>query len=112
MKFIAIFEMPHAKLDEWMQLPEEERKAQEQQMQGEWNRWQETHGSAIIETVGVGKPVRITADGATDTRNDIMMYTIVEAESPEAATAMFVGHPHFGIPESWIEVMPLNQNMG
>ena len=34
---------------------------------------------------GVGKTKRIAAGGTTDTRNDIMLYTIVQADSHEAA---------------------------
>jgi len=104
--------MQHSGLDAWMKLPEEERKAQEQQMQSEWNAWMDSHKGMIVETIGVGKPKRITAQGVEDARNDIMMYSIVEAESHDAAAKTFVGHPHFGIPGAWIEVMPMNKNVG
>ena len=103
--------MPHTGLDAWMQLPEEERKAQELEMQSEWNAWMEKHKDAITETAGVGKPKRITASGVEDSRNDIMMYSFVEADSLEAAAEMFKDHPHFGIPGSWIEVMSVNKNI-
>ena len=104
--------MPHTGLDAWMQLPEAERKAQELTMQSEWNAWMANHKDVITETAGVGKPKRITASGAEDARNDIMMYSFIEMESLEAATEMFLGHPHFGIPGGWIEVMPVNKNIG
>lgn len=111
MKFLVTYQMPHSGLDEWMQLPEEERKAQELQMQTEWNAWMEAHKSLIIETAGVGKPKRITKDGIEDSRNDIMMYSFIEAESLEAAAELFEGHPHFGIPNGWIEVMSVNKEI-
>lgn len=111
MKFIVTYQMPHTGLDAWMQLPEEERKAQELEMQSEWNAWMEKHKDAITETAGVGKPKRITASGVEDSRNDIMMYSFVEADSLEAAAEMFKDHPHFGIPGSWIEVMSVNKNI-
>jgi hypothetical protein len=112
MKFIAMYQMPHTGLDAWMQLPEEERKAQEVEMQSQWNAWMETHKSMVSETVGVGRPKRITAEGVADTRNDLMMYSFVEADSLDAAADLFKDHPHFGIPGAWIEVMPLNKNAG
>jgi hypothetical protein len=112
MKFFVTYQMPHSGLDEWMQLPEEERKAQEKQMQDEWNAWMGAHKDAIVETAGVGRPKRITKDGIEDGRNDIMMYSFVEAESHEAAADMFKDHPHFGIPGGWIEVMNVNKNVG
>lgn len=104
--------MPHAGLDEWLKMPEEERKAQEVQMQNEWNAWMEAHKSSVRETTGVGKPKRVTASGVEDSRNDLMMYSFAEAESLDAAAALFTDHPHFGIPGAWIEVMPINTNIG
>jgi len=111
MRFLVTYQMPHAGLDDWMKLPEETRKQQEQQMQAEWNAWMAAHKDAIAETAGVGKPKRVTAGGVEDSRNDIMMYSFVEAESHEAAAKLFEGHPHFGIPGGWIEVMSVNKNI-
>lgn len=111
MKFFVTYQMPHTGLDEWMKLPEEERKTQEQQMQSEWNTWMASHKDAILESAGVGKPKRVTNDSVEDTRNDIMMYSFVEAESLEAAADMFKDHPHFGIPGGWIEVMSVNKDI-
>ncbi len=111
MKFFVTYQMPHAGLDEWLKMPEVERKRQEQQMQSEWNAWMADHKSSIIETAGVGKPKRVTSSGVADARNDLMMYSFVEAESPEAAADMFKGHPHFGIPGGSIEVMSVNKSI-
>lgn len=111
MKFFVTYQMPHTGLDAWMQLPEEERKAQEVEMQNEWNAWMEAHKDVITETAGVGKPKRITAGGIEDARNDLMMYSFIEAESHEAAADLFKDHPHFGIPGAWIEVMSVNKDI-
>ncbi len=100
--------MPHAAMDEWMKTPEADRKAMEKQMEDQWNTWMAEHKGAITESAGVGKPKRVTAGKSEDSRNDIMMYSFVEAESLEAAAKMFENHPHFGIPGSWIEVMSVN----
>ncbi len=107
MKFLVTYQMPHQGLDEWMKLPEETRKEEEVTMQNEWNAWMEAHKEAMRETAGVGKPKRVSAEGIEDSRNDLMMYSFIEAETPEAAAKMFEGHPHFGIPGAWIEVMPV-----
>jgi len=111
MKFLVMYQMPHAGLDGWMKLPEDERKAQEQQMQSEWNAWMAAHKPSIIETAGVGKPKRITSTGIEDSRNDIMMYSFIEAESLDVAAQLFEDHPHFGIPNGWIEVMSVNKDI-
>lgn len=111
MKFFVTYQMPHTGLDQWMQLPEVERKAQEVEMQTQWNEWMAAHKASIVETAGVGKPKKVTASGVEDSRNDIMMYSFVEAESLDAAAEMFKNHPHFGIPGGWIEVMSVNKNI-
>lgn len=105
--FLVHFLAPSSVLDEWMKKPEEERKAEEGKMIEEWNVWTAAHEGMIKETKGTGKPKRITANGVEDARNDLMMYSIVEAESHEAAAKAFEGHPHFAIPGAVIEVMPL-----
>lgn len=112
MKFLVTYQMPHAGLDEWMKIPEAERKAQELEMQTQWNAWMVAHKDALTESAGVGKPKRVSADGIEDARNDIMMYSFVEADSLDAAAGMFKDHPHFGIPGGWIEVMPVNKDIG
>ena len=80
-------------------------------MQTEWDAWMANHKAALLETAGVGKPKHITSGGTEDARNDIMMYSFVEAESLEAAAKMFEDHPHFGIPGAWIEVMSINKDI-
>lgn len=57
---------------------------------------------------GVGKTKRVTAQGTSDTKNDIMLYAILEAESHEAAAKTFERHPHLQIPQSSIEVMEIH----
>jgi hypothetical protein len=111
MKFLVTYQMPHTSLDTWMQTPEEERKAAETQMQSEWNAWMGAHAGAVVESAGVGKPKRVTKGNVEDGRNDIMMYSFVEADSLEAAAELFKDHPHFGIPGGWIEVMSVNKEI-
>ncbi|HKU87622.1 MAG TPA: hypothetical protein VJV77_14905 [Casimicrobiaceae bacterium] len=41
-----------------------------------------------------------------------MLYSIVEAESLDAAAKAFQDHPHFGIPQASIDVMPLSSLPG
>jgi predicted aconitase len=112
MKFFVTYQMPHAGLDEWMKLPEEMRKAQEEKMKEDWNAWMSTHKDVITDTAGVGRPKRITSGGVADARNDLMLISFVEAPSIEEASKMFEGHPHFGIPGASIEVMPVNTAVG
>ena len=45
----------------------------------------------------LGKTKRIDAKGISDTKNEITAYTIVQAESHEAAAELFANHPYFMI---------------
>ncbi len=96
---------PWQGMDEWMKKPEEERKGDEAKMKADWDAWMAAHAGMIKETNAAGKTKRVTSSGIEDSRNDLMMYCIVEAESHEAAAKAFEGHPHFGIPGATIEVM-------
>lgn len=101
--------MPIQGLEEWLKLPEETRKEQEQAMQKEWQVWADANKSMLVgTTAGVGKTKRVTKEGVVDTKNDIMLYSMVEAQSHDDAVKIFVNHPHFGIPGAWIDVMPVN----
>lgn len=106
-QFLVQFLAPAKVVDEWMKKPEEDRNVEMKKMKDEWNAWTEAHKDMIKETKAAGKTKRVTKDGVEDARNDLMMYSIVEAESHEVAAKAFEGHPHFGIPEATIEVMAI-----
>lgn len=89
-----------------MKKPAEERAAAQKQMQGEWQAWIKEHAGAFADVGGgAGKTKRVTKEGVADVKNDIMLYSIVEAESQDEAAHIFKDHPHFGIPEASIEIM-------
>jgi hypothetical protein len=52
-----------------------------------------------------GKTKRVSSNGTSDAKKDIILYAFVEAESHEAAAKAFENHPHLQIPQSTIEVM-------
>jgi hypothetical protein len=78
-------------------------------MQTEWKKWMADHAKLFADMgAGVGKTKLVTNQGTSDTKNDIMLYSLVEAESHEAAAKSFETHPHLQIPQSSIEVMEIN----
>ena len=78
-------------------------------MQRDWKKWMSDHAKMFADMGGgAGKTKRVAAQGTSDTRNDVMLYAIVEAESHDAATRSFEGHPHLQIPESSIEIMEIH----
>ncbi len=93
---------------EWMAMPQEARQAEEAKMKAEWDAWTASHKGLQGVVAGAGKTKRVTGAGVADVANDVMLYAIAEGESVDAVAAAFVGHPHFGIPTGWIDVMPIN----
>jgi hypothetical protein len=54
----------------------------------------------------------VTANGVSDFRNDIVLYSIVEAGSLEEAAQSFERHPHLQIPQSSIQIMEIRPMSG
>jgi len=83
------------------------REAMEKQGMAAWMKWGETHAASVVDNGGpLGRTKRVTKDGIADIRNQLAGYTVVRAESQEAAAKLFLGHPHFTIfPGDGVEVM-------
>jgi hypothetical protein len=108
-KFLVTYLAPGSVVDEWKKTPADKRKAAEEQMQGQWKKWMADHAKLFADVgAGVGRTKRVTAQGTADGRNDIMLYSVVEAESHEAAARSFEGHPHLQISQSSIEIMEIH----
>ncbi len=108
-KFIVLYCMPAAGLEEWTKTPAEDRKAQEDDLKKKWDAWMAANKSMMTgPTSGVGKTKRVTTGGVADAKNDIMLYSVVEGESHEEIAKAFEGHPHLEIPGAWIDVSTLN----
>jgi hypothetical protein len=106
-KYFVLFCIPAAAIQDWMaNVDEATRKEQSDTMMKDWQTWMTEHAATIVDKgLPLGKTKRITGDTVSDTKNDLNWYLVVEAESHEAATEMFKGHPHLQIPSSYIEVM-------
>jgi hypothetical protein len=105
-KYLVLYMAPASMMEEWMKTDPEVRKVEEEKMKADWDAWMGAHKEQITETAGAGKTKRVSKDGVVDAKNDIMLYSIATGESTDAVAKMFEGHPHFGIPGAWIEVMP------
>ena len=104
-KFLVLYLVPAQVMAEWAATDPETRKSAELQMRNDWHRWMGDHANMISLTEAAGKTKEVTASGIGDTRNDIILYSIVEAQSHEAAANAFALHPHLRIPQSSIQVM-------
>jgi hypothetical protein len=109
--YLAIFlgSKTSPRMTEWNALPEAERNAKAQQGIAAWKAWIEKHQDSIVGLGGpLGKTKKITSQGIEDTSNELGGYTVVRAESHEAAAKLFENHPQFTIfPGESVEVMPV-----
>jgi hypothetical protein len=69
-----------------------------------WMKWFEQVGPALVDGGSpVGKSQTLPAGG--DTGTPIGGYSVLEADSPDAAVKMLDGHPHQHAPGAVIEVL-------
>ena len=109
--YLAVFvgSKTSAKMAAWNALSETERKAKEKAGMVAWKAWVEQHQTALAAMGGpLGKTKRVGPDGIADVGNEMGAFTVVQAESHEAAAKMFENHPHFAIfPGERVEIMPV-----
>jgi hypothetical protein len=105
--FLAIYLGSPAAMEAWRAKSEAERKELQAKGMVAWGAWAEKHKDAIASGgAPLGKTKRVTASGVVDVRNAMAAYTIVRADSHEAAAKVFKDHPHFTMfPGEAIEVM-------
>lgn len=92
---------------EWDSLDEATRKKREQEGMKAWHDFgAKYHTVTTVEGGPLGKTKKASAHGITDVKNNMTGFTIVKAESHEAAAKMFENHPHFSIfPGESVEIM-------
>ncbi|GAA5081004.1 hypothetical protein [Lysobacter panacisoli] len=106
-RYLAVFLGTAASMEQWKALSEDERARREKAGMEAWGQWVKRYEAAIVDGGSpLGKTKRIASKGIADVRNELAAWTVVEAESHEAAARMFEGHPHFTIfPGDAVEVM-------
>ena len=107
--FMAVFTGSPGTPEKWQRENPDPEKRKEMDKKGmeAWMKWGEVHAESIVENGGpLGKTKRVTKDGIADVRNNLAGYTVVKAESHEAAAKLFLNHPHFTIfPGDGVEIM-------
>lgn len=109
--YLAVFlgNKSGARMAAWNALSESERQAKQKEGIAAWKAWAEKHQGAIVSMGGpLGKTKRASQTGIEDTSNALSAFTVVRADSHEAAARMFEKHPHFTLfPGDCIEIMPV-----
>jgi hypothetical protein len=106
-KFLAIYLGSPSMRSDWEKLDEATRKQREASGMKAWGAWMEEYKAAIVVPGGpLGKTKRAAKQGITDTKNGMVGYVVIQAESHDAAARLFVNHPHFTIfPGDSVEIM-------
>ena len=80
-KVLVLYLIPASVMADWAKTDLTIREPEEQKMQAAWRKWMGEHGKMIISTESGGKTKRVTASGVSDTKNDIILCSFIEAES-------------------------------
>ncbi len=105
-KFVAMYLAPAASVERMKEMmknapPEQMRAGMEL-----WMNWAKKYEKSIVELgAPLGKTKKITTAGTADARNEVTGYSIVQADTHDAATKIFDGHPHLRMPDGSIELM-------
>lgn len=105
--FLAVYTGSADSMTQWKSLSESTRKDREASGMKAWSNWARENEKSIVTNGGpLGKTKLVNAKGVTDIRNQLSAYTVVQAESHEAAAKLFINHPHFTIfPGDGVEIM-------
>jgi hypothetical protein len=106
-RFLAVYTGSPAAMSRWEALSEAERAERQAAGLAAWHKWVVDNGAAIVEMGGpLGRTKLVAASGISDIRNNLAAFTVVQAESQEAAARLFLDHPHFTVfPGEGVEVM-------
>ena len=105
-KFLVLYRMDMGEMQKMMaSTSAEDRK----KSMGEWEVWMKKNMASFADHGGpVGKTKQASAKGGVaDIKNDIGGYSIVQAESHEAAATLFANSPHLTMPGATVEVMEI-----
>ena len=106
-KFLAVYIGTEASSAKWDALDEKTRNEREEAGMAAWHLWMEKNQKSIVDGgAPLGTTKKVGPKGISDFSNEICAYTVVQAESHEAAAKLFLDHPHFkNFPGDSIEIM-------
>ena len=85
-KFMVLYMAPSAQFEQWMKTmtPEQQEKGMDA-----WMAWMNANKASLADGgAPLGKTKRVDANGTKDTKNEVGGYSIVQAESHDAAAKM------------------------
>ena len=105
-KFMVLYMASQAEFEKMMKTstPEQQKKGMEA-----WMKWMNEDKASLVDGgAPLGKTKRVDANGTSNTKNQIGGYSVVQAETHDAATKMFgKEHPRLQVPGAWIEIVEI-----
>jgi hypothetical protein len=103
-KFLVLYKAPTSAFEQMMKSTPEQQKAG----MDAWMAWGKKAGSSIVDMgTPLGKSLKVTKGGGSPTTNDLGGYSILQAESKESLADSLKGHPHFMMPDGFIEIVEM-----
>ena len=104
-KFLVLYKAAAAEFERAMSSTPEQQKAG----MDAWMAWGQKAAPSIVDMgAPLGKALRVTAGGASPSKNDLGGYSVLQAESKEALAPVLKGHTHFMMgPEASIEIVEI-----
>jgi hypothetical protein len=105
-KFLALYMANTSEMADMMKnsTPEQRKKGSEA-----WTKWTEHNKASLVDRgAPVGKSKRVDTKGMKDAKNDVCGYSIVQADSADAAAKMFgKDQPFLQMPGAAIEMIEI-----
>ena len=105
-KFMVLYMADAAEFEKMMKnaTPEQQKKG----MDG-WMKWMNANTKSMVDAgAPLGKTKRVDSKGASNTKNGVGGYSIVQADSHDAAAKLFgKDHPHLQHAGAWVEIVEI-----
>lgn len=104
-KFLVLYRASHSGFEQMMKATPEQQKAG----MDAWMAWGQKAKGAIVDMgAPLGKAVKVGKAGdVAASPNDLGGYSILQGESKEQLAKQLEGHPHFMMPDGWIEIVDI-----
>ncbi len=101
-KFLVLYKAPTASFEQMRKSTPQQQKAGMET----WMAWSKKAAATIVDMgAPLGKSLRVTDGGVAPFTNDLGGFSILQGESKEALAETLKGHPHFMMPDGYIEIV-------
>jgi hypothetical protein len=103
--FLVLYRASQSGFEQMMKSSPEQQKAGMEA----WMAWSKKASSSLVDMgAPLGKAVKVAKSGEVSASpNDLGGYSIMRGESKEALAAQLREHPHFMMPDGWIEIVDI-----